>query len=132
MQRFIVKHGLTKFRMNPHFPVNTLLIMRAAMVAQADGMLDRYIDAVLTDMWEDGRMMDDPETVVAALNAHGFDGAAMVARTQDQAIKDALVANTEGAVARGVFGIPSFFVGTDMFFGKDRLDQVEAAVTAMP
>jgi 2-hydroxychromene-2-carboxylate isomerase len=128
MQRFIVKHGLTKFQMNPHFPVNTLLIMRAAMVAQADGMLDRYIDSVLTDMWEDGRKMDDPETVIAALNAHGFDGASMVARTQDQAIKDTLVANTEGAVARGVFGIPSFFVGDEMFFGKDRLDQVEAAL----
>jgi 2-hydroxychromene-2-carboxylate isomerase len=132
MQRFIVKHGLTKFRMNPHFPVNTLLIMRAAMVAQADGMLDRYIDAVLSDMWEDGRKMDDPETVIAALNAHGFDGAAMVARTQDQAIKDALVANTEGAVARGVFGIPSFFVGDELFFGKDRLDQVDAAAASMP
>jgi 2-hydroxychromene-2-carboxylate isomerase len=128
MQRFIAKHGLTKFRLNPHFPVNTLLIMRAAMVAAADGMLDRYIDAVLTDMWEDGRKMDDPETVVAALNAHGFDGAAMLARTQDQTIKDALVANTQGAVARGVFGIPTFFVGDEMFFGKDRLDQVEAAV----
>ncbi|MEY2926833.1 MAG: hypothetical protein RL367_1310 [Pseudomonadota bacterium] len=128
VQRFIIAHGLTQFRMNPHFPVNTLLIMRAAMVAQADGMLDRYIAAVLGDMWEQGRKMDDPQTVIAALNGHGFDGAAMVARTQDQAIKDALVANTEGAVARGVFGIPSFFVGDDLYFGKDRLDQVEAAL----
>ncbi len=129
MQRFITTHGLTKFSMNPHFPVNTLLIMRAAMVAEADGMLDRYIDAVLGDMWEDGRKMDDPETVIAALNGHGFDGAAMIARTQDQAIKDALVANTETAVARGVFGIPSFFVGEDLYFGKDRLDQVETALS---
>jgi 2-hydroxychromene-2-carboxylate isomerase len=129
MQRFIAAHAITKFRMNPHFPVNTLLIMRAAIVAEQDGMLDRYIAAVLTDMWEAGRNMADPEVVAAALTEHGFDGPRMLERTQDQVVKDKLMANTEGAVARGAFGIPTFFVGDQMFFGKERLGQVAAALT---
>lgn len=128
MRRFITEHGITRFAMNPHFPVNTLLIMRGAIVAQQDGQLDRYIAAVLPAMWEDGRAMADPDTVAQVLAAAGFDAPALLARTQDQAVKDALVANTEHAVARGVFGIPSFFVGEELFFGKDRLGQVEAAL----
>ncbi|MEQ1547188.1 MAG: 2-hydroxychromene-2-carboxylate isomerase [Chakrabartia sp.] len=128
MMRFIAAHNITKFRMNPYFPINTLLIMRAAIVAAQDGMLGRYIDAVLSDMWEAGRNMGDPEVVAAALNEHGFDGFKMIERTQDQGVKDTLVANTEQAVARGAFGIPTFFVGDQMFFGKERLDQVAAAL----
>lgn len=128
IDRFIAKHGLTKFRMNPHFPVNSLLIMRAAIVAQTEGTLDRYIDAVLRAVWEDGLKMDDPDIVAAFLSANGFNGPAMLARTQEQAIKDTLIHNTEAAVTRGVFGIPTFFVGDEMFFGKDRLGQVEEAV----
>lgn len=128
MQRFIEKHGLTAFRMNPHFPVNTLLLMRGAMVAEDEGLLDRYIDVGLKAMWEDGIKMDDPETAAGYLSANGFDGAALLARTQEQAIKERLAANTEAAVARGVFGIPSFFVGKELFFGKDRLGQVEDAL----
>lgn len=130
MDRFVAAHAITAFRINPHFPVNTLLIMRAAMVAQADGRLASYVDAVLRAMWELGLKMDDPGVVAAFLTENGFDGAAMVARTADQNIKDALAASTADAVARGVFGIPSFFVGADMFFGKDRLDQVEAALAS--
>lgn len=128
MRRFIEKHGLTAFRMNPHFPVNTLLLMRGAMVAADEGTLDRYIDVGLKAMWEDGIKMDDPETAASYLSANGFDGPALLARMQEQAIKDRLVANTEAAVARGVFGIPSFFVGQELFFGKDRLGQVEEAL----
>jgi 2-hydroxychromene-2-carboxylate isomerase len=130
MERFIVQHGLTAFRFNPHFPVNSLLIMRAAMVAQHDGLLSDYVDAVLRAMWEDGLKMDDPEIVDAFLSANGFDASAMLARTGEQPAKDALTANTAAAVARGVFGIPSFFAGGQIFFGKDRLDQVEAALAA--
>lgn len=130
IERFITAHGLTRFAMNPHFPVNTLLIMRAAIVAEADGVFDRYVDAVMADMWEKGLKMDDPAMIAAALDGHGFDGAAMLARTQDLAVKDRLVANTESAVARGVFGIPSFFIGDDLYFGKDKLNQIEAALTA--
>ncbi len=128
MQRFIASHRITGFAMNPHFPVNTLTLMRAAIVAAEDGTLDRLIEIGLAAMWEAGENMADPEVIVRVLDAGGVDGKAMLARTQEQAIKDRLVANTQGAVARGVFGIPTFFVGDDMFFGKDRLGQVEAAL----
>lgn len=128
MRRFIDKHGLTKFRLNPHFPVNTLLIMRGAIVAEDDGNLDDYVEAVNRAMWEDGLKMDDPEVAAAFLTANGFDGPALLTRTQEPEIKAKLAQNTESAVARGVFGIPTFFVGEEMFFGKDRLAQVEEAL----
>jgi 2-hydroxychromene-2-carboxylate isomerase len=130
MERFIAAHQLAAFRFNPHFPVNTLLIMRGAMVAEAEGRLADYVDAVLRAMWEEGLKMDDPEIVAAFLSANRFDGPAIVTRAVEQPAKDALSASTAAAVARGVFGIPSFFVGDQMFFGKDRLDQVEAALIA--
>jgi len=128
MRRFIERHGLTRFRMNPHFPINTLTIMRGAIVADDEGNLDDYIDVVNRAMWEDGLKMDDPDVIATFLSANGFDGPALLARTQEPAIKAGLVANTEAAVARGVFGIPTFFVGEEMFFGKDRLAQVEEAL----
>jgi 2-hydroxychromene-2-carboxylate isomerase len=128
MERFIMKHGLTRFRMNPHFPVNTLLAMRGMVAAQQRGEEERYVAAVLAAMWEDGEKLDDAQVFVRVLDAAGLDGAAYLAATQDDAVKAALAANTEAAVARGVFGIPTFFVGDEMFFGKDRLGQVEAAL----
>ncbi|MGH6693841.1 2-hydroxychromene-2-carboxylate isomerase [Sphingopyxis sp.] len=128
MRRFIERYGLTKFRVNPHFPVNTLTIMRGAVVADDEGNLDDYVDAVNRAMWEDGLKMDDPEVIATFLSANGFDGPALLARTQEPEIKARLIANTEAAVARGAFGIPTFFVGSEMFFGKDRLAQVEEAL----
>lgn len=128
MRRFIERHRLTKFRINPHFPVNTLTIMRGAIVADDEGNLDDYVDAVNRAMWEDGLKMDDPEVIATFLSANGFDGPALLARTQEPAIKAKLAQNTEAAVARGVFGIPTFFIDGDMFFGKDRLVQVEEAL----
>ena len=128
MRRFIEKHGLSRFRLNPHFPVNTLTIMRGAIVAGDEGTLDDYVEVVNRAMWEDGLKMDDPDVIVTYLSANGFDGPALLARTQEADIKAKLVANTEAAVTRGVFGIPTFFVGDEMFFGKDRLDQVEEAL----
>lgn len=128
MRRFIERHALSKFRLNPHFPVNTLTIMRGAIVAEDEGNLDEYVDAVNRAMWEDGLKMDDPEVIATFLSANGFDGPTLLGRTQEPDIKARLVANTEAAVARGVFGIPTFFVGDEMFFGKDRLDQVEEAL----
>lgn len=130
LRRFVADHGLTKFQMNPHFPVNSVLIMRGALAAEREGRLTDYVEAVLRAMWEEGLNMADGDVVASFLSANGFDGPALVAATQDQAIKDQLAANTAAAVARGVFGIPMFFVGEDMFFGKDRLAQVEAALTA--
>jgi 2-hydroxychromene-2-carboxylate isomerase len=129
MERFVARHGLDRFRFNPHFPVNTLLLMRGALAAEDEGRLAEYVEAGLRAMWEDGLKMDDPEVFVATMNEAGLDGSGILERTQDPAIKARLVANTEAAVARGTFGIPTFYVGKEMFFGKDRLDQVEEAVS---
>ena len=127
-QRFIARHSIERFRFNPHFPVNTLLVMRAAVAADRDGALMAYVDAVFRAMWEEGRKMDDPAVARAALDGAGLDGAGLLARAQDQAVKDRLVANTEQSVARGTFGSPTFFVGQEMFFGKDRLREVEEEI----
>ncbi|MGB1089065.1 MAG: DsbA family protein, partial [Alphaproteobacteria bacterium] len=81
-------------------------------------------------MWEEGKKMDDPDVFVAAFSDKGLDGKALLEATQDPAIKSVLVANTEDAVARGVFGIPTFFVNNEMWFGKDRLDQVEQFIAS--
>jgi 2-hydroxychromene-2-carboxylate isomerase len=126
--RFIAKHGLTEFAFNPHFPVNTVLLQRGALVAERDGRLMEYIEAGLHLMWENSKKMDDPEVYVAAMTESGFDGAALVEGAQNPEIKQKLIDNTAAAVERGAFGIPTFYVGDEMFFGKDRLDQVEAAI----
>jgi 2-hydroxychromene-2-carboxylate isomerase len=128
MRRFIKRHNLTKYRMNPHFPVNTLLVMRGLTAVMMDSNGTAYIEAVLQALWEDGLKMDDPAVVTEVLTAAGMDGAKILARTQDADVKQALAKNTEAAVARGVFGIPTFFVGEEMFFGKERLGQVEEAL----
>jgi len=127
-RRFVAKHGLSAYRHNPNFPVNTLLIMRGLIAARRMGVGDRYLEVVLAAMWEQGEKMDDPEVVRRVLDAGGLDGAALIAATQDAQVKAELIANTEAAVARGVFGVPTFFVGEEMFFGKDRLRQVEDEV----
>ena len=129
-QRFVKKHGLNRFRMNPHFPVNTVQIMRGAVAAEMDGRLAAYVDAVFRHMWEEGKKMDDPEIIRAALDASGLDGTRTLQRIQDPAVKDRLLKNTEGSVARGTFGSPTFFVGEEMFFGKDRLGDVEQEIEA--
>jgi 2-hydroxychromene-2-carboxylate isomerase len=127
-QRFIDKHGLTQFQWNPHFPVNTVQIMRGAIVAQMDGSLMPYVDAVFHHMWEAPKKMDDPEVIRKALEESGLDATRVLARVQDQDVKDALLRNTEASVARGTFGAPTFFVGDAMYFGKDRLRDLEEAI----
>lgn len=124
-QRFIEKHKLTDFKMNPHFPMNTVTIMRGLIVAEGAGQKEAYIEAVIKAMWEEGENMGDAEVVADVLTRAGFDGKAIVEQTQDPAIKGKLIDNTAAAVERGVFGIPTFFVGDEMFFGKERLGQVE-------
>ena len=126
--RFVARHGLTRFASNPHFPVNTLAIMRGAVAARRLGVFEAYVEAVFVAMWEQGRKMDDPAVIAEVLAAAGLPAQDLMALTQDQAVKDELVANTNGAVARGVFGSPSFFVGDELWFGKDRLVEVETAI----
>lgn len=126
--RFVAGNGLTKFRFNPHFPVNSLMIMRGAVAAQHEDVFVAYVDAMFAGMWEEGLNLGDPDVFVAALSAAGLDGPALLTRASEQAVKHALSANTDAAVARGAFGVPTFFVGDDIFFGKERLGQVEAAL----
>ncbi|WP_417515534.1 2-hydroxychromene-2-carboxylate isomerase [Minwuia sp.] len=130
MQRFMRKHGLTKFRMNEHFPINTVMIMRGALVAERDGYMMDYVEAVYRCMWEDSRNMGDPAVVMAELKAAGFDADAIAEGVQDPAIKQKLMDNTSASVERGNFGSPTFFVGDEMFFGKDKLRDVEEEIVA--
>ncbi|MEM9618673.1 MAG: 2-hydroxychromene-2-carboxylate isomerase [Pseudomonadota bacterium] len=130
MQRFIEKYALSKFRFNPNFPVNTLMLMRGAVAADQDGRLGDYIEAGLKAMWEDGLNMDDPDIFAKTMTAAGFDGPAVLTQTQDPAVKAKLAENTSAAVERGAFGVPTFFIGDAMYFGKDRLAQIREAVTA--
>lgn len=128
--RFVEKHGLDRYRFNPHFPVNTLKIMRGAVAAQKLGCFEPYVDAMYAAMWEQGLNMDDPALIVQTLNAAGLDGARLLEATQDPDVKERLVKNTESANARGAFGSPTFFVDDEIFFGKDRLREVEEAIVA--
>jgi len=128
MKRFQERHGIDKFKMNPHFPVMSLQIIRGAVGAQQDGYLDKYIDEVLKHMWEEPKKMDDPEVIKEAFTESGFDADRLMNQMQDPDIKAQLIENTENAVKRGTFGIPTFFVGDDIYFGKDTLWQVEEAL----
>ncbi|MEO7851508.1 MAG: 2-hydroxychromene-2-carboxylate isomerase [Rubrivivax sp.] len=127
--RFIGKHGLAEFRMNPHFPPNSLKLMRACVAASRTDVLATFVDTMMTAVWEEALDMGDVAAVQARLDAAGLDGAGLLAIAEDAAVKAELVANTERGVARGAFGIPTFFVGDEMFFGKERLAQVAEALS---
>jgi 2-hydroxychromene-2-carboxylate isomerase len=129
-ERFLRRHGITEFNRNPFFPVNTLRIMRGAAAAGLDGGLAPYVNAVFHNMWEQPKKMDEPDVIRTALDQSGLDGAAMLARIEDPAVKRRLIENTEASVARGTFGSPTFFIGEDLWFGKDRLRDVEDAIAA--
>lgn len=125
MARFVKRHGLTQFRMNPFFPVNTLALMRGAAAADAEGILPAYVEAMFHYMWEEPRKLDDPAVLAATLTQAGLAAERLLALSQEQPIKDRLAANTQEAFDRGAFGIPTFLVGKELFFGKDKLADVE-------
>jgi 2-hydroxychromene-2-carboxylate isomerase len=129
-ERFIRRHGITTFRRNPFFPVNTLQLMRGAVAAQAEDTFWPYFEAVFHHMWEEPKKMDDPGVMREALVSSGIDADRIIARSQDAAVKNRLVALTQDAVDRGAFGSPSFFVNDEMFFGKDQLRDVEEEIVA--
>lgn len=124
-RRFVARHGITTFRSNPHFPINTLQLMRGAVAAQAAGVFGRYVDEIYTCMWERERKMDDPAVFRAAMVDAGLPVGKLLELIQTEPIKSRLMANTEAAVAAGAFGSPTFLVGDEIFFGKDRLRDVE-------
>jgi 2-hydroxychromene-2-carboxylate isomerase len=110
---------------NPYFVINTLPLMRGALVASRRGELERYSEAMFLSVWRDALDMGDPAVIGAALEKHGFDAKAYFAGVQEQAIKDQLKACTDAAVARGIFGLPTFFIGDKMWWGQDRLEWVK-------
>ena len=125
--RFVRAHDLP-FKMNPHFPINSITLMRGAVAAQRLGCFVPYVETIMTAMWEDGVNTGDPEVVRSILGAAGLDGEALLAACSDPEVKAELSSNTDKAAARGAFGVPTFFVGDEMFWGKERLGQVEAAL----
>jgi 2-hydroxychromene-2-carboxylate isomerase len=129
--RFIQANSLTAFKMNPHFPVNSLIIMRGAVAAQHEGVFMPYAEAMFAAMWEDGANLGDTDVIAEVITATGLDATTIIARAHTPEVKAELVANTDAAVARGAFGIPTFYVGHEMFWGKERLSQVEAALNAI-
>lgn len=128
--RFLRKHGITRYRRNPYFPVNTLKIMRGAIAAQKLGVFERYVDEIYRHMWAEPRKMDEPDIIRGAFEESGLPAADLLRAMEEVDVKQRLIANTEDAVARGVFGSPSFFVGTELYFGKDRLGEVEEEIEA--
>ncbi|MEA2857901.1 MAG: hypothetical protein QOH98_2222 [Methylobacteriaceae bacterium] len=128
MRRFLKRHNITAFKMNPFFPVNTLQLMRGAVAAETEGVFMPYVDAMFRFMWAEPRKMDDPEIVRASLREARLDADLLLRRVQEDDVKARLLENTQRAVDRGVFGSPSFFVGDELFFGKDQLRDVEEEI----
>jgi 2-hydroxychromene-2-carboxylate isomerase len=124
MKRFIDFHQLSNFKMNPHFPVITLMLMRGALAAQQEGFLEEYINKMSVEMWENEKKLDDPDELKAAYDNAGFDSDKIFSLMGTQEIKDKLLNNSSAAAERGVFGIPTFFVGDEMYFGKNTIEEI--------
>jgi len=127
-ERFLRRHRITKFQPNPFFPVNTLMLMRGVVAAQLEGLFEPYFRAAYHHMWVEPKKMDDPQIFRDAFLSSGVDIDRLIARAQQDDVKKKLIENTGNAVARGEFGSPTFFVGDEMFFGKDRLREVEESI----
>ena len=128
-ERFVRRFAVKPYTPNPFFPVNTLNLMRAAVAAQFEGVFEKYVDAAFHHMWVEPKKMDDPEVALKALAGSGLDAAKLFARAQEPEVKAKLIENTQAAVERGAFGSPTFFVGKEMFFGKEQLREVEELVS---
>jgi 2-hydroxychromene-2-carboxylate isomerase len=130
LARFIKRHGITRYRQNPFFPVNTLTIMRGAIAAQKLGVFERYVDEIYRHMWSEPKKLDDPAVLQAALSESDFGACRFDELVQEADVKARLLENTQRSVERGTFGSPTFFVGDEIFFGKDRLRDVEEMILA--
>jgi 2-hydroxychromene-2-carboxylate isomerase len=128
IRRFVEKHGLTAYRYNPHFPVNTLQIMRGAVAAGFEGCFPRYVDVVFAAMWEQEKKMDDAATIGLVLREAGLDAERLLSRMNDPVVKETLLKNTQESFERGAFGSPTCYVNDEIYFGKDRLREVEEEI----
>lgn len=128
--RFVSKHKLGDFKFNPNFPINTILLMRGAVYAIKNGLGDRYIEAMYQCMWEQALNMSDPAVVTAALKAAGLPAQDIIAGAADPEIKQALIDNTMASVERGSFGSPTFYIDDEIYFGKDKLVEIEERLSS--
>jgi 2-hydroxychromene-2-carboxylate isomerase len=128
-ERFVKRFHVKPYSWNPFFPVNTLHLMRAAIAAQFEGVFEKYVAAAFHHMWDEPKKMDDLEVAAQAFTASGLDAAKLLARAQDPDVKAKLIENTQSAVERGAFGSPTFFVGKEIFFGKEQLREVEEMIS---
>jgi len=130
LDRYAGRYGVP-LKINPHFPINTLMLMRAVtgMQLRHPERFKTFIDCLFTALWVEGKNLNDPATVAAVLMQNGFDPNQVLALTADEEVKAALKDNTDKAIQRGVFGAPSMFVGDQLFFGQDRLDFVIKALS---
>ena len=128
-ERFVKRFGVKPYVWNPFFPVNTLNLMRTAVAAQLEGVFEKYVEAAFHHMWVEPKKMDDLEVAAKALSTSGLDGAKLLARGQEPEVKAKLIENTQSAVERGAFGSPTFFVGKEIFFGKEQLREVEELIS---
>ena len=126
IKRFVEDHKLVNFRFNSAFPVNTLLAMQTAIAAQKAGVHDRFVGPVFKAMWEDNKNISIDEVLIGVLDDAGLDGSTLVAAAQDPDVKQGLMDATQAVVDRGAFGLPTFFLGDDMYFGKDRVHVIES------
>jgi len=127
-ERFLKRHGITSYRRNPFFPVNTLTLMRGAIAAQLLGVFERYVDQMYRHMWSEPKKLDDTAVWQRALQDSGFDAAQFGKLVQEPEVKELLLENTQRSVERGTFGSPTFFIDDEIFFGKDRLRDVEEMI----
>lgn len=130
MRRWIEKYDLSRYRMNPKFPFNSLTMQRMLSAVEDERRIE-FIDLLLPQLWEEALDPDDTEELAIVLQSGGFDCEDLLARAQDPTIKQRLVDNTGNAVARGAFGVPTFYIGEEMFFGKERLGQMEDMLASM-
>lgn len=129
-QRFLKKHDISNYQRNPYFPVNTLQVMRGAIFAKQANIFQQYINEIYRHMWENPKKMDDPETFREALIESKLPADDIMNGITSAEVKGELIQNTNEAVERGVFGSPSFFVDDDLYFGKDKLVEVEEAIVS--
>jgi len=123
--RFIDKHKITNFKMNEHFPVNTLLLQRGAIVAQSNGCFELFLEVVMKAMWEESIKLDNPEVLYDLLKSNNCHADLIIEQLSSDAVKSQLVENTNAAVQKGAFGVPTFFIGEQIFFGKESLLEMQ-------